>query len=115
VRWLCTFLSDPLDVPEEVVAYLAEHLGVTDVCCALRYTERRRTTRFEHAQQIADALGLVDFAEVDKSRLLPPDPASPGIMRPPASAACCEGPQVGPHTPPGHLPVVMTALMGYSP
>ena len=65
VRWLGTFLSDPLDVPEEVVAYLAEQLGIAEVSCARRYTDRR-TTRFEHAEQITDALGLVDFAEVDK-------------------------------------------------
>ena len=37
VRWLGTFLPDPLDVPEEVVAYLAEQVGVADTSCASRY------------------------------------------------------------------------------
>jgi TnpA family transposase len=49
VRWLGTFLADPLDVPAEVVAYLAAQLGVADPSCLQRYTERR-TTRFEHVE-----------------------------------------------------------------
>jgi hypothetical protein len=64
-RFLGTFLPDPLDVPIEVVAYLAEQLGVADPSCVKRYTERR-TTRFEHAEEIKAAYGLREFAEVDK-------------------------------------------------
>ncbi len=64
-RFLGTFLPDPLDVPIEVVAYLAEQLGVADPSCVKRYTERR-TTRFEHAEEIEAAYGLREFAEVDK-------------------------------------------------
>jgi TnpA family transposase len=65
VRWLGTFLPDPLDVPVEVVAYLAEQLGIADASCVGRYTERR-TARFEHVEEIKQALGLADFAEGDK-------------------------------------------------
>lgn len=65
VRWLGTFLPDPLDVPAEVVAYLAEQLRIADACCAGRYTERR-TTRFEHVEEIKESLGLKEFSEVDK-------------------------------------------------
>jgi hypothetical protein len=33
VRWLGTFLPDPLDVPGEVVAYLAGQLDIDDPGC----------------------------------------------------------------------------------
>jgi len=65
VRWLGTFLTDPLDVPAEVLAYLAEQLSVADPSCVGRYMERR-TTRFEHAELIVKARGLVNFAEAEK-------------------------------------------------
>ncbi len=65
VRWLGTFLTDPLDMPDEVVAYLADQLGIADVSCVGRYVERR-TTRFEHVEEIKSALGLKDFSEVGK-------------------------------------------------
>jgi len=64
-RFLGTFLPDPLAVPGEVVAYLAEQLGIADPSCLGRYTERR-TTRFEHVEEIKAAYGLRDFAEVAK-------------------------------------------------
>src|SRR6266498_3971091 len=64
-RFLGTFLPDPLDVPAEVVAYLAQQLAIADPSCVKRYTERR-TTRFEHAEEIKAAYGLREFAAVDK-------------------------------------------------
>jgi TnpA family transposase len=64
VRFLGTFLPNPLDVPAEVVAYLAEQLGIADPSCVERYTERR-TTRFEHVEEIKGAYGLRDFAEAE--------------------------------------------------
>lgn len=65
VRFLGTFLPDPLGVPTEVIGYLAEQLGIADPSCVKRYTERR-STRFEHAEEIKAAYGLREFAEVDK-------------------------------------------------
>ena len=53
VRWLGTFLHDPLDVPDEVVAYLADQLRIAGASCVGRYVERR-TTRFEHVEEIRD-------------------------------------------------------------
>lgn len=41
------FLADPLDVPAELVAYLAEQLGTDDPSCLGEYVVRR-TTWFEH-------------------------------------------------------------------
>lgn len=64
VRYLGTFLIDPLDVPTEVTDYVAGQLGIADPSCVKRYTERR-TTRFEHADEIKRAYGLRDFAEAE--------------------------------------------------
>ena len=61
VRYLGTFLTDPLDVPNVVVDYLAEQLGVADASCLKRYGERNQT-RLEHAWEIQRALGFVEFA-----------------------------------------------------
>lgn len=63
-RYLGTFLADPLDVPTVVVDYLAEQLGIADPSCVKQYTERR-TTRFEHAEEIKTDRGLRDFTAVE--------------------------------------------------
>jgi hypothetical protein len=52
VRYLGMFLADPVDVPAEPVAYLAEKLEIGDLPCLGRYMVRR-TTRFEHQAEIA--------------------------------------------------------------
>jgi len=65
VRSLGMFLADPLEVPSAVVEYLAGQLAIADVGCVGRYTERR-TTRFEHAEEIKVAYGLKDFASAEK-------------------------------------------------
>jgi len=65
VRYLGLFLPDPLAVPAEVVAYLAEQLEISDPECVGRYTERR-TTKFEHADEIKAKFGLVDFEAKEK-------------------------------------------------
>lgn len=65
VRYLGLFLPDPLTVPGEVVAYLAEQLEISDPGCVRQYTERR-TTKFEHADEIRAKFGLVDFEEREK-------------------------------------------------
>jgi hypothetical protein len=64
VRYLGTFLNDPLDVPTEVIDYVAEQLGIEDPSCVKRYTERR-PTRFEHQEEIRRAYGLRDFAAAE--------------------------------------------------
>lgn len=40
VRFLGTFLSNPLDVPDVVVSYLAKQLEISDLSCLPRYLER---------------------------------------------------------------------------
>lgn len=61
VRYLGTFLADPLHVPTSVLDNLAQQLGIADHSCVKRYTERRPTP-FAHAEQIREALGLRDFS-----------------------------------------------------
>ena len=42
VRWLGTFLEDPLDVPGEVLEFVAAQLEVADPSKVKRYTERAK-------------------------------------------------------------------------
>lgn len=69
VRHLGMFLPDPLDVPPELVDYLAEQLDIDDPSCVKSYTDRRET-RFEHAREIQPEYGLIAFSEV-----------APGLLR----------------------------------
>ncbi|MDQ6899618.1 MAG: Tn3 family transposase, partial [Candidatus Dormibacteraeota bacterium] len=62
VRFLGTFLPDPLDVPIEVVVYLAEQLGIAAPACVEAYAERAMTP-YEHAWEIRREYGYRDFAE----------------------------------------------------
>ena len=47
MRFLGTFLDDPLDVPLVVLDYLAAQLDVADASSVKRYLDREKT-RFEH-------------------------------------------------------------------
>jgi TnpA family transposase len=67
VRFLGTFLADPTDVPTEVVDYVAEQVGAADASCLKGYMARR-STRFEHAAEIAAVYGYRDFG-VDEPEL----------------------------------------------
>jgi hypothetical protein len=64
VRYLGTFLADPLDVPSEVVNYVSQQLRVPDPSCVKRYT-RRAKTPLEHTWEIRDRYCLRDFAEAE--------------------------------------------------
>jgi hypothetical protein len=65
VRNLGMVLADPLDVPSELVGYLAEQLGIEDPSGLPEYLVRR-PTRFEHQAEIQQAYGLSAFSEVEK-------------------------------------------------
>jgi len=54
VRYLGTFLTDPLDVPPLVVEHLAGQLGIKDPSCVKRYAERPHTP-LEHREEIKAA------------------------------------------------------------
>jgi Domain of unknown function (DUF4158) len=55
------FLPDPLDAPDEIVIYLAKQLDI-DATDQLSGYNERRSTRFEHQEEIRAALGLTDFS-----------------------------------------------------
>lgn len=57
-------LGGPLDVPAEVVDFVAGQLGIEDPSCVKRYTERDKT-RFDHAWEIRQACELKEFAEAE--------------------------------------------------
>jgi len=63
VRQLGMFLADPLDVPPELIDYLAEQLGIEDSSCVKQYTEREKT-KLEHAWEIQREYGLTPYADV---------------------------------------------------
>jgi hypothetical protein len=65
VRWLGTFLTDPLDVPLVVLDFVAAQVEVADPSCVKRYTEREKT-RLEHQWEIAQVGGFVSFASAQE-------------------------------------------------
>src|SRR6266576_2180519 len=64
VRQLGMFLADPLDVPPELIDYLAEQLGIEDSSCVKQYTERDKT-KLEHAWEIQREYDLTSFGAVE--------------------------------------------------
>jgi Domain of unknown function (DUF4158) len=64
VRWLGTFLEDPLDVPGEVLDFIAGQLGMADPSQVKRYTEREKT-RFDHQWEIRRARCYREFAAAE--------------------------------------------------
>ncbi len=62
VRWLGTFLDNPLDVPATVLEFVAGQLGVSDPLVARKYGERVKTLS-DHQLEIRRAEGLRDFTE----------------------------------------------------
>jgi TnpA family transposase len=60
VRFLGTFLVQPIEVPENIVAFLAKELNIRDTSSLHRYMDRR-TTRHEHANNIKELYGYKDF------------------------------------------------------
>ncbi len=62
VRFLGTFLPNPVEVPITVVTHVVRQLGIADVSCLSRYMERE-PTRHEHRAEIRDHYGYRDFGE----------------------------------------------------
>jgi hypothetical protein len=61
VRFLGTFLEKPLDVPEAVIAFVADQLHVTDWSDLPKYAQS--DARFEHKQDIQGVYGYREFSE----------------------------------------------------
>jgi TnpA family transposase len=62
VRFLGTFLANPIDVPSGVVAHLGRQLRTADPTCLSRYLDRPATHR-EHAGEIRRRYGYRDFSD----------------------------------------------------
>lgn len=62
VRFLGTFLTDPLDVPWPVVVFVAGQLGIADPSCVKDYGSRPMTAH-EHQWDIRREYGYQDFPE----------------------------------------------------
>jgi hypothetical protein len=60
VRFLGTFLSNPTDVPPEVIIYLSKQLDIRDHTCLHHYLDRP-ATHHEHAREIKRYYGYKDF------------------------------------------------------
>ncbi len=62
LRFLGTFLADPVNVPVGVIAYVASQLDIADPQCIARYAERVQTQQ-DHAQEIRQYAGYKEFAD----------------------------------------------------
>jgi Domain of unknown function (DUF4158) len=62
VRFLGTFLENPIDVPSRVVIELATQLGISNIECLPQYLERP-FTHWEHRTEIKQRYGYRDFSE----------------------------------------------------
>lgn len=59
VRFLGTFLPDPTEVPANVIAYVANQLGIQDTTCLAQYC--MRDTHWDHTAEIQREYGYRDF------------------------------------------------------
>ncbi len=62
LRFLGTFLSDPVNVPVGVIAYVASQLRIRNPQCIVRYAERVQTQQ-DHAQEIRQHYGYKEFSD----------------------------------------------------
>src|SRR5258708_35726828 len=57
-----TFLTDPVNVPVGVIAYVASQLSIANPQCIVRYAERIQTQQ-DHAQEIRQHYSYKEFAD----------------------------------------------------
>src|SRR2546430_2274578 len=62
LRFLGTFLTDPVNVPVGVIAYVASQLRIANPQCIVRYAERLQTQQ-DHAQEIRQHYGYTEFSD----------------------------------------------------
>jgi hypothetical protein len=61
LRFLGTFLVDPVNIPVGVIAYVATQLSIADLQCIVRYAERIQTQQ-EHTLEIRKYSGYKEFS-----------------------------------------------------
>lgn len=62
VRCLGTFLPNPLDVPNNIIEFVARQIKIHDLRCLLRYLDRKQT-KHAHQTEIQHAYGYRNFSE----------------------------------------------------
>ena len=62
LRFLGTFLVDPVNIPIGVITYMASQLSIADPQCIVRYAERVQTQQ-DHAQEIRQYAGYKEFSD----------------------------------------------------
>jgi len=60
VRFLGTFLANPVDVPPNVIAYIGQQIDISETDCLPRYLERKQT-RHAHSIEIQRVYRYQDF------------------------------------------------------
>lgn len=63
VRFLGTFLPNPIDVPPGVIAYVAEQLDIAQAACLPQYMERKQTP-YAHRTEIQQVYQYREFNEL---------------------------------------------------
>src|SRR4029453_7608392 len=63
VRFLGTFLPNPIDVPSGVISYVSHQLGITQAACLPRYMERKQT-HHAHSAEIQKVYQYWEFNEL---------------------------------------------------
>ena len=69
-RFLGTFLPNPIEVPEKVVKYLGNQLGVKRGLSSLEEYLERKATRYAHRDKIREFCGYQDFGGVNRFHLI---------------------------------------------
>ncbi len=62
LRFLGTFLVDPVNIPIGVITYMASQLSIPDSRCIIRYADRVQTQQ-DHAQEIRQYAGYKEFSD----------------------------------------------------
>lgn len=69
LRFLGTFLSDPTDVPDGIISFIARQIGIKDVTSLHKYLERKQT-RYAHCIEIQQRYGYIEFKTPWRFRLI---------------------------------------------
>ncbi len=63
VRFLGTFLANPVDVPPSIIAYVGQQIDISEFACLPRYMERKQT-RHAHSTEIQQVYQYQNFNDL---------------------------------------------------
>jgi len=70
VRFLGTFLTNPVEVPKSVILYVSQQLNFSAISLAKHYLDLRSTTHRLHREQIKSRYGYIDLKKLTRFRLI---------------------------------------------